>query len=164
MSLNHFYVGQKHFGWSLVFMAELLNEFQLQMYGRILIHGAPGVVLDSQIFTVDLPANNSSYLVIFETSPITMLDNPNVIPNGNQYHGLVQPDNLTLQTFHIPITITQTTLNNRTAYAIVVKDMDITIKWIVGARHIVVVDPTFASNGFEDECVLSDTNETSNNY
>lgn len=160
MSLNHFYVGQKHFGWSLVFMAELLNEGQLQMYGRILIHGAPGVVLDSKIFTVDLPANNSSYLVTFDTNPVTMLDNPNVVSNINQYHGRVQSDN---STFQIPITITQTTLNNRTAYNIVVQDMDVTIKWIVGARHIVVVDPTFASNSYEDESVLSDINEASNN-
>lgn len=158
MSLNHFYVGQKHFGWSLVFMAESLGGQQLQMYGRILIHGAPGVVLDSQIFTVDLQTT-SNYVVAFDTNPITMLDNPNVISNVNQYHGRVQPDNSTLQ---IPITITPTTLNNRMAYNIVVQT-DVTIKWIVGARHIVVVDPTFACNGFEDESVLSDISEALNN-
>lgn len=48
------------------------------------------------------------------------------------------------------------------AYNIVVQT-DVTIKWIVGARHIVVVDPTFACNGFEDESVLSDISEALNN-
>lgn len=142
-----FYVGQKSFGWSLIFMANYapnpeFNALDLTLRGRILIHGTPEMYIDSNNTTMrlDLRAAGGAGVLTFDTRNAREISNWEYSP-ANNYNGQLLPEGSLVE---MQVEVEMIEHDSHPRFDIRVSS-DITIKWVVGARHIVIVDPSFPS-------------------
>lgn len=124
------YIGTKSFLCSLVFMGVQAQDKSLTLRARIYLYGSSEVYYDSEDTEVCIE-NHKKYSVNFKSNCFErVVIDPN---SARSYEGVLEKD----CTVHFYVK----QINGM--YVIEVRDVEIPIKWVIGARHIVMVDPKF---------------------